>query len=170
MYDECVFVCLQGSKESLSPTCWSRKPAAWRVACASSSVCTQTRAARMPGRRSRDDCSSMPQTHPLPGSHSSFTCLIWGSSGSRQCSYIMHRDAFVSDRHFSSRGFHWHWMILWFRCKFVSLIMSHKNPTEINSLDQFKTSIYCKTGFMQEMIFPLRRNPHSSPIEVNQLI
>lgn len=55
--------CYKDSKESRSPTCWSRRPAAWHVACASCFACTRTRAARTPGRKSRDGCSSKQQTH-----------------------------------------------------------------------------------------------------------
>lgn len=48
---------LKVSKESRNPTCWNRRRAVWRAACVSCSGCTQTRAARTPGRRFRDDCS-----------------------------------------------------------------------------------------------------------------
>lgn len=54
----CVCVCDQVSKGSRSPICWNRRLAAWRVACASFSACTWTRAGRTPGRRCRGDCSS----------------------------------------------------------------------------------------------------------------
>lgn len=50
------------SKESRSPTCWSRRPAVWHVGCAFCSACTQTRADRTPGRKSRDGCSSKEKT------------------------------------------------------------------------------------------------------------
>lgn len=53
--DVCVCQVLKGSP---SPTCWSRRRAAWPVVCVSSSECTPTRADRTPGRRCRDACSS----------------------------------------------------------------------------------------------------------------
>lgn len=72
-----IFNCvrlLQVSKASRSPTCWSRRPAVWRVGCAFCSACTQTRADGTPGRRSRDDCSSEERT--LGGGTSSSAELL----------------------------------------------------------------------------------------------
>ena len=69
----CVCVCFWNisffvfkvSRGSQSPTCWSRRPPVWPAASASSSGCTQTRAARQPGSTCRDDCSSKTLGHFL---------------------------------------------------------------------------------------------------------
>lgn len=79
----------------------------------------------------------------------------------------MHRHAFGNGRHISGGEFLWHWLFLWF-CKFISPMMSsRKKKTLLNKLNPFRAAICCKTGLMQDVIFPSKCSHHPSPIRTD---